>query len=65
MTNLQETIERIREVGIDNSRVIESKSKGKSHIQIKNKSEWTTILTIDSRLAEDVIRQARTNLICG
>jgi hypothetical protein len=65
MRSLQETLVKIREAGLENTRVMPVPGTKKSSVQVKKSSGWVTVLTTDSAIAEDVLRQARSNVICG
>ena len=65
MSLLKEAIQKIQEAGESNVRIISLDAK-KSKIEVRGSEGWKTIIPeIDTILAEDVLRQAKSRLIIG
>jgi hypothetical protein len=62
--HLQETLSRIREVGLENARVMPAGSK-RSKVQIKTAAGWETLIETNNQIAEDILVQAKTKVIFG
>ena len=65
MKNLQEALLKIREVGLKNTRIMPLPNTKRARIQIRDRSGWVTVLIVNNNIAEDVLNQAKSNLILG
>lgn len=65
MATVKEAVEKIRQVGVDNARITQL-GNGKAKIEVKTKAGWVSVLSnINSRIAEDILRQATNKVILG
>ena len=63
---LQEAIVKIKEVGVENARVSPIPNSKKARVEVKENGVWIAVIPeIDMKLAEDVLRQAKSKLIFG
>ena len=64
MRTIKEAVERIKQVGIENARVVREGDKAK--IEIKTPNGWVTVLpNVNPNAAEDIMRQATNKVILG
>lgn len=65
MATVKEAVEKIRQVGLDNARIIQL-GNGKTKIEIKTKAGWVSVLSnVNSGIAEDILRQATNKMLLG
>lgn len=65
MATVKEAVEKIRQVGLDNARITQL-GNGKAKIEIKTKAGWVSVLSsVNSGIAEDILRQATNKVILG
>ena len=70
MINLNEAITTIKRVGVNNVRVIpmdgENAINGKCQIEVKEASNWQTIVSgVSKSIAEGIVSQATNRVILG
>jgi len=65
MATVKEAVEKIRQVGLDNARIIQL-GNDKAKIEIKTKAGWVSVLSsVNSGIAEDILRQATSKMLLG
>ena len=66
MSNFKSAVEKIKKVGVMNTRISPSDIPGKCVLEIKEGEEWKTILhPMKKTMLEDVVRQASDKVILG
>jgi hypothetical protein len=66
MGTLQEAVNKIRQAGEANSRIVPTTGSKQVRIEVNIDGKWITVIeSIDGNMAEDVFKQAKNRMICG